>query len=141
MASPLIIGSLFELGKSILDRVFPDEQEKAKAEIELLRLTQEKEFKELDAQLQMALAQTEVNKIEAASDSLYKSGWRPTVGWICASGLGYQYIISPIVTGIGMNLDPAFKAMPSLDLSDLLPLLFGLLGLGAYRTFERVKKK
>ena len=115
-----ILGGLLDAGLRILDKVIPDPQAKAAAQLELLKLQQAGEFRQMEADLQLSLAQTEVNKVEAASPDLFKSGWRPGAGWICVLGLAYQFL---------------------LQLGDLYGLLFGMLGLGAYRSVERVKGK
>lgn len=85
--------------------------------------------------------QVEVNKIEASSGSLYKGGWRPGAGWVCVAALGYSFLLRPLLDGILQNLVDGWQALPALDMGDLLTLLFGMLGLGAYRTVERVKGK
>jgi hypothetical protein len=122
----------------ILDKVIPDPQAKAQAQLEMLRLNQAGEFKEIDSQLQRDLAQVEINKIEAGSDSFFKSGWRPAVGWTCAGGLAYQILIRPLIGWTCANLW-GWTAPPSLEMDTLLTLLFSMLGLGAYRTAEKIK--
>ncbi|SFY33836.1 3TM-type holin, partial [Azotobacter vinelandii] len=66
----------------LLDRVIPDPQAKAQAQVELLRLQQDGAFRELDAALQSGLAQAKINEIEAQSQSAFKSGWRPLAGYV-----------------------------------------------------------
>lgn len=139
MFNPALIAPLMGVLDKVFDRVWPDPEKKAQAQLELIRLQQEGAFKELDASLQLALGQIDVNKVEAGSDSLFKSGWRPFVGWTCGGGLFYQVIASPIFGWVAANLWQ-WGAPPSLDMETLLTLLFGLLGLGAYRTYEKTKK-
>jgi len=81
--------------------------------------------------------QIDTNKIEAASDSLYKSGWRPAIGWICASALLYQMLLRPLLAYFLQNV--LAMPPPSLEFDTLMTLLFGILGLGAYRTTEKIK--
>ena len=134
-----LIGGLIDAGLKVLDRVIPDPQAKAQAQLELLKLQQAGEFKVLEADLQLALAQTEVNKVEAASADPFKSGWRPAAGWVCVLGLLYQFLLQPLLAwGSVMQ---GYSAPPVLELGDLYGLLFGMLGLGAYRSVERVKGK
>ena len=84
-------------------------------------------------------AQIEVNKVEAGSDSLFKSGWRPSVGWICSFALGYHFVMQPmlafILSAFGHNI-----ILPEFDMTTLTTILMGLLGLGGMRSFEKVKK-
>jgi hypothetical protein len=79
-----------------------------------------------------------INEIEAGSDSFFKSGWRPAVGWICVFGLFYQFVFLPFATFF-LALYEVRAAMPAMDLNTLMTLLFGLLGLGGYRTIEKLK--
>lgn len=124
----------------ILDKVIPDPEARAKAQIDLLRLQQEGQFKELDAQLQVNLAQSEINKIEAASQSGYQAGWRPLAGYVCVGGLAYEFLLRPllpwVMTVAGVESVPE---LPSLD-SVLFELVFGMLGLGTLRTADRWKR-
>ncbi|AJE21130.1 holin family protein [Azotobacter chroococcum] len=121
----------------LLDRVIPDPQAKAQAQMELLRLQQDGAFRELDAALQNGLAQAKINEIEAQSQSAFKSGWRPLAGYVCVGGLAYEFLLRPLlpwvltVAGV-QNVPP----LPSLD-DVLFELLFGMLGLGTLRTLER----
>jgi len=79
------------------------------------------------------LAQIDVNKTEAAHKSLFVAGWRPAAGWVCVTAMGNNYIVVPYVD--------AFSGLtvPVLGLGELMPVLLGLLGLGAYRSFEKTK--
>ena len=134
-----LIGGVIEAGLKILDRVLPDPTQKLAAQLELLKLQQAGEFKALEADLQLALAQTEVNKVEAASADPFKSNWRPAAGWICVLGLAYQFLAQPLAAwASAIN---GWPVPPVLQLGDLYGLLFGMLGLGAYRSVERVKGK
>jgi hypothetical protein len=89
------------------------------------------------ADSEIAKAQTEVNKAEAVSGSLFASSWRPLCGYVCVLGLLYQFLVQPLVFWVsGIN---AWPGPPQLDLGDLITLLGGMLGLGALRTTERLK--
>ena len=121
----------------IIDKVIPDPAAKAAAQIELLRLQQSGELAQLAAETELAKGQNEVNKQEAASTNLFVSGWRPFVGWVCGLGMASQFVVAPFVTW-GSALLGHPTAFPVLDLSTLLTLLFGMLGLGAMRTTEKI---
>lgn len=82
-------------------------------------------------------AQTDVNKAEASSPSIFVAGWRPFVGWVCGVGFGVQFVIGPLATWAA-SLFGRSIVFPSLDMSTLSPLLMGMLGLGAMRTYEKV---
>jgi len=78
-----------------------------------------------------AIAQIELNKAEAQSGSLFIGGWRPFVGWTCGLGLAYNVIISQILS--------IWFVVPTVDPSLLTPVLMGMLGMGAMRSFEKTK--
>jgi len=81
---------------------------------------------------ELAKGQLEVNKVEAASASLFVAGWRPAVGWSCCFALVYSTILSPILS--------IWFTVPSVDSSLLTTVLMGMLGLGAMRSAEKIKK-
>ena len=87
------------------------------------------------------MAQIEVNKVEAASSSLFVAGWRPFVGWSCGSAYAYTFVVQPfllfILTAVGVHVDIA--QLPVLDMGEMGVVLFGMLGLGAMRSYEKVK--
>jgi Holin of 3TMs, for gene-transfer release len=134
-----LIGGIIDAGLKVLDKVLPDPQAKAAAQLELMRLQQSGEFRVLEADLQLALAQTRINEVEAASPDPFKSGWRPAAGWVCVGGLLYQFLAQPLLAW-GSSI-AGYPAPPVLELGDLYGLLFGMLGLGAYRSVERIKGK
>ena len=115
----------------LLDEVIPDADERYKLAHEIATLAERQAH-------EIAKAQIEVNKVEAGNSSLFVSGWRPAVGWICASGLGFNFIIVPL-GNFYLSITNQQILIPTLDLSQMMPVLLGMLGLGAYRTFEKTK--
>jgi hypothetical protein len=132
-----IIGGLIEAALNIIDKVLPDPQAKLDAKLKILAMQQAGEFKEIEADLQLAQGQMEINKIEAAAQDPFKSGWRPFIGWVCGTGFATQFIVAPWGTWIAA-LYGKQVAFPVMDMSQMMPLLFGMLGLGAYRTYEKI---
>ena len=128
------VTAALRVGSQLIDRLWPDQETKDKAKLELLRLQQEGELEEFRGVKELALGQIAVNLEEAKSDSLFKSGWRPAVGWVCVIGLGYQFVVYPILIAF-------VPKIVQLDLGTLLTLLFGILGLGALRTQEKLQGK
>ena len=124
----------------VLDKVIPDPQAAADAKLKALELAQKGELAVLDAELRLALGQIEVNKVEATTD-LFRGGWRPAVGWVCVVGLGYQFILQPLLPWVVALFGAQVPPLPAIDTEDLMVLLTGMLGLGGLRTFERVKGK
>lgn len=134
----ITLSALFGIGGKLIDKLFPDPEQKAKAQFELFRLQQAGDLKQLEADLQLALGQLRVNEAEAASPDWFRAGWRPAVGWTCALGLAYQFLLRPLLT-FALALAEKPMTLPSLELDTLMTLLFGMLGLGAYRTVEKLK--
>ena len=99
---------------------------KAEIELELVKI-----------EAAAALAQNEVNKIEASSGNLFVAGWRPAVGWLGVFGLAYASIGYPLLVWLSLNF--GIQSPPQTDTDILLTLLAGLLGLGGMRTFEKSK--
>ncbi|SDC49529.1 Holin of 3TMs, for gene-transfer release [Sphingomonas sp. YR710] len=129
--------ALLDIGGKVIDRVLPDPAAKQAAQIELLKLAQTGELARLTAETDLARGQIAVNQAEAANGATFVSGWRPFVGWVCGSGLGLQFLIAPLLSwGAAMAGHPV--AVPSLDMSTLLTLLAGMLGLGGLRTVEKL---
>lgn len=127
---------LLTIGAKIIDKIIPDPAQKAQAQLDLLKLQQSGELAQLTADTQLAQGQIDVDKVEAASPSLFVSGWRPFVGWICGIGLGVQFIVSPLVT-FAFDLMGRHAVVPTLDLGTLMTLLVGLLGLGTMRSVDK----
>ena len=128
----LLIGPLIEAAKTILDRVIPDKAAAEKAKLEL-------ESAESQAIFQNALAQIAVNQEEAKNPSLLVSGWRPMVGWVGAFSLAYAAIIDPLIRFTARVFFDYHGDFPVLDSTITMQVLFGILGLGAYRSFEKSK--
>lgn len=125
------------IGK-IIDRVWPDESQKAAALLELEKLQQAGTFKEIDAELERSRQQTDVNKAEAQSVDRFVAGWRPFIGWVCGAALAWHYIGRPVADWV-LLLAGVTAAIPAVDLGDLIVILLGMLGLGGLRTAEKVK--
>jgi len=139
MAIPVVaIPAIVEAGIKIIDRVFPDKEQADKAKLALFEMQQRGELAHLDAEVKLGEAQAQINAVEAASDSKFKSWWRPALGWVCVFGLGYQFLIRPLVilTLVVANVQADYSVF-DLDIATLATILFGMLGLGYYRTVEK----
>lgn len=84
--------------------------------------------------------QQELTKLETASDSLLKSGWRPSLGWTCVAGFAYQFLGRPLIEWVSVGF-LAVAAPPSLDTGTLVTMLGTLLGVGGLRTLEKLQGK
>lgn len=127
----MLLDSLLSIGTKIIDRVIPDKAAAAQAQTELIKM-------QVSGELEQLAGQLEVNKVEAAHQSLFVAGWRPFIGWVCGAALAYQFVIRPIVTWAVPSMGYQIAEMPGLD-DNLWELLTGMLGLGGLRTYEKVK--
>ncbi len=110
----------------VIDGLFTSEEERLDKEALLARLAQ-----------RPALAQIEVNRVEAQHRSVFVAGWRPFVGWICGAALAYNFILRDMLVWILAIRWPDIPAPAALQLEHLLTVLLSLLGLGGMRTFEK----
>lgn len=118
---------------SVLDKVIPDKNKRAEAQDQLQNLLTTQDF-------QIALEQIKVNAIEAQSDSVFKSGWRPSVGWICSIAFALHFVIFPLLNWFIMLFGGQTILVP-FHMDTLLTVLLGLLGMGTLRTVEKMKLK
>ena len=115
----------------LLDKFIQDKDQKAKLAHEVATMAQ-KHAQEL------AKAQLEVNKTEAAHKSLFVAGWRPAVGWCCVLGMTGNFLVIPMAN-FTLALMEVQVNIPLIDLETMMPVLMGMLGLGAMRSYEKVK--
>ena len=114
---------------SLLDKFVEDKDQKAKLAHEVATMAQR------HAQ-ELAKAQLEVNKAEAQHKSLFVSGWRPAVGWCCVFGMMGNFMVIPF-TNFVLALLKIEVVVPLIDTATMMPVLMGMLGLGAMRTYEK----
>lgn len=126
------VTAVLGIGEKLIDRMWPDPVQAANAKLELAKLNVSGALAEITGQL-------EINKAEAANPSIFVSGWRPAVGWMCAIGLGMQFLVAPLISW-GAFVFGVEIVLPPLDLGVLVTMLGGMLGLGGMRTYEKVKK-
>jgi hypothetical protein len=133
MAGPLLalLPSLLPALSEVLDRVIPDQAAAAKAKLEM-------EARLLEAATAQAAQQTEINKIEASHQSIFVSGWRPYIGWVCGMAIAWAFLLAPMLSWL-LPLTGVVAVVPPLQTEFLLELVFAMLGLGGLRTFEKLK--
>jgi hypothetical protein len=116
----------------LVNKFIPDRDQQAKLHAEL-------QMKLLEIEADAAKAQTEINNTEAASSNIFVSGWRPCVGWVCASAFAWQFVIQPFFSFAYTLYTKEPAPVVALDHDALNTVLFGLLGLGGFRSWEKVK--
>tara|TARA_E500000318_G_scaffold77052_1_gene71791 strand:+ start:485 stop:880 length:396 start_codon:yes stop_codon:yes gene_type:complete len=115
----------------LLDKFVEDKDQKARLAHEIATLAERQSH-------EIAKAQIEVNQREADHQSFFVSGWRPAVGWVCCIGLACNYLFIPMAN-FAFVLSDSSVTVPALDLSEMMPVLLGMLGLGSLRTWEKTK--
>jgi hypothetical protein len=124
LAAGPIASGLFRL----IDELFTSDEEREAAKLRVLELEKAGE-----------LAQIGVNTQEAQHSSLFVAGWRPFIGWVCGLAFAWTFLLYPIlqfaVVAFGVPID--LSLLPVMDLSEMMPVLLGMLGLGAMRSYER----
>lgn len=125
---PTLVTVLGPILAQLLEKLIPDVAARKQAQDELLRSLSEKDQ-------EVVLAQLAVNTAEAGSPSLFVSGWRPAVGWVCVAGLGYVFLLAPFLSW-GCTL-AGVGAPPALDTGELMTLLMGMLGMAGIRSYDK----
>lgn len=123
-------GAIADFAGDLVKRFFPDKTEQEKAQLSLMLTT-------MQNQMAMNQGQMDTNKVEAASPSLLVSGWRPFVGWVCGSACAWNWIGLPILLFLAKVFHHPVEGVAPADLTQMLPLLMGMLGMGALRTYEK----
>ena len=127
MLGKLLGGGGIKAIGNIVDEVFTSEDERNQAKISIQKIEARLKEKQMD-----------INAVEAGHRSIFIAGWRPALGWISALSVGYVYLFQPFIV-MGLKIAGSDVELPTLDLSQLMPLILGMLGLGGLRTFEKAK--
>jgi len=126
-----VIDKLIGPVTGLLDKFIEDKDQKARLAHDLATMADN------HAQ-ELAKAQLEVNKVEAAHHSLFVSGWRPFIGWTCGLGMFGNFITIPFANFVLALLEIDI-VIPLVPLETMMPVLMGMLGLGAMRSYEKSK--
>tara|TARA_R100000995_G_C3480598_1_gene123647 strand:- start:257 stop:646 length:390 start_codon:yes stop_codon:yes gene_type:complete len=127
-----IVAQLVGPVTGLLDKFIEDKDQKAMLAHKIATMSEEHHQDLMKAQI-------EVNKVEAASSNLFVAGWRPFIGWTCGLGMFGNFITIPfsnfVLALVGMDI-----VIPLVPLETMMPVLMGMLGLGAMRSFEKTRK-
>ena len=119
------LGEVAELATTVISRIWPDKSEQERAE--------------LSAALLVVQGQLAVNAAEAASSSVFVAGWRPAIGWVCGLACAWNWIGLPALKAGLLIAGMTPLALAPADLTEMLPVLMGMLGLSGLRTAEKFK--
>jgi len=118
------IGSVADLASTIIQKIWPDKSAQ--------------EQQQLAAAIAIIQGQMAINQTEASNPSLWVSGWRPAVGWVCGLSCAWNWVGISIVTTLAELAGHHLSLAPA-NTSEMMPVLLGLLGLGGLRTLEKVQ--
>ena len=118
------LAALSDLATTAINKIWPDKSEAEK--------------QQLAAAVMVVQGQLDINKVEAASPSVWVSGWRPFVGWVCGLGCAWNWIGLPMLKAALMLWGHPIELSPA-ELGEMMPVLMGMLGLGTLRTVEKIK--
>jgi len=117
------VGAVADLAGTVINKIWPDKTEQEK--------------QQLAAAVMVIQGQIETNKVEAASPSLFTSGWRPAIGWVCGLACAWNWIGLPIAKLVFSLYGHPITLTPA-DVGEMMPILMGMLGLGGLRTVEKI---
>ena len=120
-ADPLTAG--IDLAQTVIARIWPDKTDQEK--------------QQLAATVALIQGQLAIDNTEAGNTSVFVSGWRPFVGWVCGVACAWNWIGIP-VAGLALKLAGQNITLGMADLTQMMPLLMGLLGMGTLRTVEKI---
>ena len=134
---PVLTSAILGLGAKLIEKLFPDPEVRARAQLELAKLDQAGDLEEMKAEVGLLAKQIEVNLADAESGKWWQAGWRPFIGWVCGTALAYNFIARDIWVWWASVLDRSLVQPPPLQLDQLVYVLMSLLGIGAMRSFDK----
>lgn len=137
------LSAAFDLGKTAIERIWPDPVKRAEEVRKLEELRQKGDLAQLNAHVQLMLGQLEVNKAEAQHKSVFVAGWRPFIGWVGGFALAWQFVIYPILMWVWAIalvkgwVPDGVEPPPVLEAEALYAMITGMLGIGGMRSFDK----
>ena len=125
----------FDLGKIAIEKIWPDPVKRAQEVLKLETLKQTGDIETLNARVKLMLGQISINLKEAEHKSLFVAGWRPAVGWMCVSVMAFNYLGVYLMEYLAIYYEIATPVR--MDMSELWPVLLGMLGVGSMRSFDK----
>lgn len=124
MADLFGVGEVAGLANTVINKLWPDKTEQEK--------------QELAAAVMVVQGQIDTNKEEAKSPSVFVSGWRPFIGWVCGMACAWNWIGLKVALFMAAYLGKDLNITPA-DITEMMPVLLGMLGLGGMRTVEKIQ--
>ena len=137
------LSAIFDVGKTVIEKIWPDPVKQAEEIRKLEELRQTGDLAKLNAHVQIMPGQMRINEKEAEHKSIFVAGWRPFVGWVGGFSLAYQFILYPLmlwvwqIAAIIFVIPEGVEPPPVLDAVELYTVLLGMLGIGAMRSYDK----
>ena len=119
------VTAVTDLINTAINKIWPDKSEQEK--------------QQLAAAVLIVQGQLDINKTEAASTSVFVSGWRPFIGWVCGAACAWNWLGLSIAKFVALTFFAHMIDLKPADISEMMPVLMGMLGLGGLRTVEKIK--
>lgn len=127
------------LGRDVIERIWPDPSQRAEQMYKLEKLKADNNIAALEGHISLMIAQLQVNAKEAEHKSIFVSGWRPFIGWTCGITLFFNYIAIYLIE-LAMQFREGVTAPPPMDMTQLMPIILGMLGIAGMRSYEKKNK-
>lgn len=124
--------------KDGIDKIWPNPTDEAAAKVSLIKANTEAALAQVQVSVDLAKQQTDIDKVEAASSSVFVAGWRPFIGWVGGAGFAYATVLEPMARFIA-SMCHYTGTFPVIDTTITMQMLTGLLGFGALRSFDKAK--
>lgn len=134
-----MIGAFIPLISKGLDLLFPDKTEAEKHKARLAEMAMQGELDVLKTEGDLLKAQLQVNAAEAATGDVFIAGWRPFIGWVCGAAFAWNFLLRDFVIIAARAYGSDIDVPDALDLSEMMPVLLGMLGLAGFRTTEKLR--
>ena len=129
-----------DLGMIAINKLWPDPIDAARETLKIETLHQQGDLAGLQAQVSLLQGQQRINEKEASHPNIFIAGWRPFIGWTCGIALFYNYIIYNLLVWVLVLLKSTRAAPPPADMTELMPLLLAMLGIGAMRSYDKKQR-
>ena len=119
------LGAVADLAGTVISRIWPDKSEAEK--------------QQLAAAVSLVQGQIAINQVEASNPSVFVSGWRPAIGWVCGAACAWNWVGLKVALFVAAYMGNPLVLQPA-DIGEMMPVLLGMLGLGGLRTYEKVSR-
>ncbi len=133
MALGKILGEVLSPVTDLISEVVVDKDKKKEIELKLQELVDNADQRYHDE----LIAQTEINKVEAAHASIFVAGWRPFIGWTSGVGIAYTFVAAPFIEFVA-RANGYVGEMPMPDMGQLMTLVLAMLGVGTMRSYDKI---